>query len=180
MRLAYPRERTVTIGLGDDVLYQQLQELMRLLIGGPQRRFEVAAWRPDAAAPPPEPTARVLAAEERRLQRRAELGADTARAALHQPFPLAAGDQPRLEALVKQLTRCLPELEAPLAAGERVRLELRFEEGRMTRVVARQPARKLPAERLAALQRCAEAETRGFRLREHRDALTFGVDLSAR
>ncbi len=180
VRRAYPREHMITVGLADDVLYQQLLDLARALIGGPQRRFDVAAWRPGAPVPTPEPSAKAIAAEERRLQRRAELGADTARAALDQVFPLMAGDQPRLEAMARQLTRCLPELEVPLAAGEGVRLDLRFEEGRLLRVTAMQPSRKVPGQRLAAVQTCAEAETRGFRLREHRDALTFIVTLVAR
>jgi hypothetical protein len=180
LRRAYPREHMITIGLADDVLYQQLVDLLRALIGGPQRRFEVAAWRPAAAAPPPEPAAKATAAEERRLQRRAELGGDTARAALQQPFPLAAGDQPRLEALARQLLRCLPELETPLAPGERVLVALRFDEGRLAEVTAQKPRTRVPAERLAALQTCAEAETRGFRLREHRDAIRSEVVLVAR
>ena len=180
LRRAYPREHMITIGLADDVLYQQLVDLVRALIGGPQRRFEVAAWRASAAAPPPEPPTKAIAAEERRLQRRAELGGETARAALQQPFPLAAGDQPRLEALARQLLRCLPELETPLAAGERVMIALRFDEGRLAELTAQKPRSKVPADRLAALQTCAEAETRGFRLREHRDVVRAEVVLVAR
>ena len=180
LRRAYPRERMITIGLADDVLYQQLVDLLRAVIGGPQRRFEVAAWRPAAAAPPLEPVAKAIAAEERRLQRRAELGGDTARAALQQPFPLAAGDQPRLEALARQLLRCLPELETPLAPGERVLVALRFDEGRLAEVTAQKPRTRVPADRLAALQTCAETETRGFRLREHRDVIRSEVVLVAR
>jgi len=180
LRRAYPREHMITVGLSDDVLYQQLVDLVRALIGGPQRRFEVVAWRPAAGAPPPEPAAKAVAAEERRLQGRAELGAETARAALQQPFPLAAGDQPRLEALARQLLRCLPELETPLAVGERVLVTLRFDQGRLAEVTAQKPRTKVPADRLAALQTCAEAETRGFRLREHRDAIRSEVVLVAR
>lgn len=180
LRRAYPREHMITVGLGDDVLYQQLIDLVRALIGGPERRFDVAAWRPTAAAAPEAPPAKAVAAEERRLQRRAELAAYTARAGLDQSFPLAAGDQQRLEQLARQLLRCLPELETPLPVGERVRLTLRFEEGRLAQLTARKPATRVPAERLAALQTCAEAEARGFRLREHRDVVTADVLLAAR
>src|SRR5690606_16763831 len=49
---AYPRERLITLSLGDDVIYQQLQELLRALVGGPQRRYEAVTWVPGLAAPP--------------------------------------------------------------------------------------------------------------------------------
>jgi len=177
VRLAYPRERMITVQLGDDVLYQQLIDLLQALVGGPRRSFEVAAWRPGAAPPPATTTARALAAEARRLERRAALGRDGARVSLQQAFPLAASDQPRLEALARDLLRCLPELEAPLPAGDPLRLDLRFDEGRRTRLVVLKPRARVPADRLAAAQACAELETRGFRLREHRDAIALQVQL---
>lgn len=185
LRQAYPREHMITLALGDDVLYQQLLDLLRALIGGPGRNFEVAALRP-GAAPPPEPVSpklnKLIIAEQRRLERRSELAGPTARAGLDQPFPLATGDQQRLEKLARELLRCLPELETPLPAGEHVRLHLRFEEGRLARIEPEQPNKRLrlPAARLAALQACAEDESRGFRLREHRDVVTADVLLSAR
>lgn len=172
---AYPRERTVTLQLGDDVLYQQLIELLRALVGGPERSFEVAAWRPAAAAPPA--ATRSFPAEARRLERRAELARPGARTSLQQAYPLSAGDQPRLENLARSMLRCLPELETPLAAGEPLRLDLRFEEGRLARVSARKPATRVPADRLAAAQACADLEARGFRLREHRDAVAVELQL---
>lgn len=180
---AFPRERVITVGLGDDVLYQQLLDLLRVVIGGPARAFEVAALRPGAAAPPEAVPARAIAAEERRLERRAELATASARAGLDQPFPLATGDQQRLEQLARQLLRCLPELEAPLPAGERLRLHLRFEEGRLAHIDAGKPqllSVRLPAPRIAAVQACAEDESRGFRLREHRDVVLADVLLGAR
>lgn len=183
LRRAYPRERMITVGLGDDVLYQQLLDLMRALVGGPARAFEVAALRPGAGAPPETVPAKAIAAEERRLERRSQLATATARAGLDQPFPLATGDQQRLEQLARQLLRCLPELETPLPAGERLRLHLRFEEGRLARIDAGKPQQltvRLPAPRLAAVQACAEDESRGFRLREHRDVVLADVLLSAR
>ena len=179
---AYPRERLITVGLGDDVLYQQLLDLLRALIGG-ARTFEVAALRPSAAAPPESMPAKAIAAEERRLERRAQLATATARAGLDQPFPLATGDQQRLEQLARALLRCLPELETPMPAGERLRLHLRFEEGRLAHIDAGKPQQlkvNLPAARLAAVQACAEDESRGFRLREHRDVVLADVLLSAR
>jgi hypothetical protein len=173
----------ITVGLGDDVLYQQLLELLRALVGGSNRAFDVAALRPGAAAPPETVPAKLVAAEERRLERRSQLATASARAGLDQPFPLTTGDQQRLEQLARQLLRCLPELETPLPAGERLRLHLRFEEGRLARIDAGKPQQltvRLPAERITALQACAEDESRGFRLREHRDIVLADVLLSAR
>lgn len=183
VRSAYPREHMITVGLGDDVLYQQLLELLRALVGGSNRAFDVAALRPGAAAPPETVPAKLVAAEERRLERRSQLATASARAGLDQPFPLTTGDQQRLEQLARQLLRCLPELETPLPAGERLRLHLRFEEGRLARIDAGKPQQltvRLPAERITALQACAEDESRGFRLREHRDIVLADVLLSAR
>ncbi|MBL8971117.1 MAG: hypothetical protein JNK56_11075, partial [Myxococcales bacterium] len=100
-----------------------------------------------------------------------------ARTSLQQAYPLSAGDQPRLENLARSMLRCLPELETPLAAGEPLRLDLRFEEGRLARVSARKPATRVPADRLAAAQACADLEARGFRLREHRDAVAVELQL---
>ncbi len=177
VRLAYPRERMITVQLGDDVLYQQLIDLLHALVGGPRRSFEVAAWRPGAAPPPAATTARALAAEARRLDNRAALGRDGARVSLQQAFPLAASDQPRLEALAHNLLRCLPELEAPLPAGDPLRLDLRFDEGRLARLIVLKPRARVPADRLAAAQACAELEARGFRLREHRDAIAVQIQL---
>ena len=177
VRLAYPRERMITVQLGDDVLYQQLIDLLHALVGGPRRSFEVAAWRPGAAPPPAATTARALAAEARRLDNRAALGREGARVSLQQAFPLAASDQPRLETLAHNLLRCLPELEAPLPAGDPLRLDLRFDEGRLARLIVLKPRARVPADRLAAAQACAELEARGFRLREHRDAIAVQLQL---
>jgi len=180
LRRAYPREHMITLGLGDDVLYQQLLDLLRAVVGG-GRAFEVAALRPGAAAPPEAVPAKTIAAEERRIERRIDL-ATAGRASLDQPFPLAAGDQKRLEQLANQLLRCLPELETPLPAGERLRLHLRFEEGRLARIEPEKPARsgaRPPATRLAAVQACAADESRGFRLREHRDVVLADVLLGS-
>jgi hypothetical protein len=180
LRRAYPREHMITVGLGDDVLYQQLLDLLRALVGGPARAFEVAALRPSAAAPPESLSAKAIAAEERRLERRGQLVGDSARAGLEQPFPLAAGDQKRLEQIARQLLRCLPELEAPMPDGEALRLHLRFEEGRLARIEPAKQRSGPPAARLAAVQACAEDESRGFRLREHRDVVLADVLLSPR
>ena len=180
---AFPREHMITVGLGEDVLYQQLLDLLRAVIGGPAHAFEVAALRPGAAAPPETVPAKALATEELRLERRRELATASARAGLDQPFPLAAGDQQRLEQLARQLLHCLPELEAPLPAGERLRLHLRFEEGRLAHIDAGKPQQlsvRVPAPRFAAVQACAEDESRGFRLREHRDVVVADVLLGAR
>lgn len=174
---AYPREHMITLTLGDDVLYQQLQDLLRALVGGQQRRYEVVAWTP-GAAPPPEPLAdKAVAAERRRLDVRADLFQRTASAGLVQTAPLPDGDQKRLEALSRQFPRCLPELETPLKAGEAVDVELRFEDGRLAGVAPRPPKTEVPAARLAALRACVEDEARGFRLREHADPVTLAVRL---
>jgi hypothetical protein len=177
IRKAYPRERMITIQLGDDVLYQQLLDLLRALVGGPQRSFEVAAWRAAAAPPPATIPAKSLTAEARRLERRAELGRDGARVSLQQAFPLAAGDQARLEILARSMLRCLPELETPLPQTDPLRLDLRFDEGRLARLTALKPRTRVAPERLAAVQACAELEARGFRLREHRDAINLELEL---
>lgn len=176
VRQAYPRERTITLQLGEDVLYQQLLDLLAALIGGPSRSFEVAAWRP-AAALPPNSSSKSLAAEAARLERRAKLGRDGGRTSLQQAYPLAAGDQPRLETLARNLLRCLPELETPLPAGDPLRLDLRFDEGRIARISAQKPRTRIAPDRLAAVSTCAELEARGFRLREHRDAIAVELQL---
>lgn len=177
---AYPRERAITLTLGDDVLYQQLQDLLRALVGGPQRRFDAVAWTPGAAPPPEALTDKAVAAELKRLDVRADLFQKTASAALVAApgaAPLPEGDHKRLEALTRQLVRCLPELETPLKAGEAVDVELRFEEGRLAAVTPRPPRTKVPAARLAALRTCVEEEARGFRLREHTAPATLTARL---
>lgn len=171
---AYPREHMITVGLGDDLLYQQLLDDVRALVGGPQKHFEVAAWRPAVAPPPDPPPAKAVAAEEKRLQNRFNLYTETMFAALDTRAALPEGDTRRLEALARQLLRCLPEIEAPLRSGEQVRLDLRFDEGRLAQITAAKLA-KAPA---AAVQACAEDESRGFRLREAPGAVTVGVLLS--
>ena len=176
---AYPREHMITVGLGDDLLYQQLLDDIRALVGGPTRHFEVAAWRP-AAAPPPEPlAAKAVAAEEKRLQTRFNLNTETQFAALDPgKLTIPEGDTRRLEALARQLLRCLPELETPLRSGEQARLDLRFDEGRLAQITAVGKAATANKAGGAALQRCAEDESKGFRLRETPGAMTLGVLLS--
>lgn len=177
---AYPREHMITLTLGDDVLYQQLQDLLRALVGGPQRRYEVVAWTPGAAAPAEPIADKAVAAERRRLDVRADLFQKTASAGLVLPPgapALPEGDHKRLEALARQLVRCLPELEAPLKPGEAVDVELRFEEGRLAAVAPRPPKTRIPAPRLAALRACVEDEARGFRLREQPGPVTLAVRL---
>jgi hypothetical protein len=172
---AYPREHMITVGLGDDLLYQQLLDDLRALIGGPQRRFEVAAWRPAAAPPPEPPPAKAVAAEEKRLKTRFDLYTETMFAALDGKTQLPEGDTKRLEALARQLLRCLPELETPIKSGDHARLDIRFDEGRLAAITV---ATRVPKPAAAALQRCAEDESKGFRLRESPGAVTVGVLLA--
>ncbi|MCY1068168.1 hypothetical protein OV090_25725 [Nannocystis sp. RBIL2] len=181
---AYPRERMVTLTLGDDVLYQQLQDLLRALVGGPQRRFDVVAWTPAAAPPPADLPEKTLAEARRKLDVRANLFPRTASAGLVLPAPppgapaeplLPEGDQKRAEALALGFVRCLPELETPLRAGEAVDVELRFEEGRLAGVEPKPPKTRVPAPRLAAFKTCVEDEARGFRLREQQASVRFTV-----
>ncbi|PCC75467.1 hypothetical protein SAMN02745121_00006 [Nannocystis exedens] len=181
---AYPRERMVTLTLGDDVLYQQLQDLLRALVGGPQRRFDVVAWTPAAAPPPADLPEKSLAEARRRLDVRAGLFTRTASAGLVLPAPppgapaeplLPEGDHKRAEALALGFVRCLPELETPLRPGEFVDVELRFEEGRLAGVEPRPPKTRVPPPRLAALKTCVEDEARGFRLREQQAGVRFTV-----
>lgn len=174
---AYPREHMIALTLGDDVLYQQLQDLLRALVGGPQRRYEVVAWTPAAPPPPEAPTDKALAAARKQLDVRMNLFQRTASAGLVQAAPLPEGDQKRLEAIAANLVRCLPELQTPLRPGEAVDVELRFDEGRLAAVAPKPPKTKVPAARLAALKACVEDETRGFRLREHQDAVALAVRL---
>lgn len=185
---AYPRERMITVSLGDDVLYQQLQDLLRALVGGPQRRFDVAAWTPGAAPPPDAPLDRAVAAERHKLDVRSDLFSRTASAGLVLPAPspgsaaaplLPEGDYKRAEALARELVRCLPELETPLRPGEAVDVALRFEAGRLAAVTPQSPRTRVPAPRLAALGACIEDQARGFRLREQHAAVTFAVRLHA-
>ena len=176
---AYPREHMITVGIGDDLLYQQLLDDLRALVGGPTRHFEVAAWRP-AAAPPPDPLApKAIAGEEKRLQTRFNLYTETMFAAVDPgKQTIVEGDGKRLEALARQLLRCLPEIEAPLRSGEQARLELRFDEGRLAQISSAGKLATTSKAGAAALQRCAEDETKGFRLRETPGALTIGILLS--
>lgn len=173
---AFPREHMVTLSLGDDVLYQQLIDVLKALTGGPKRHYEVVGWLVDrqlgvyAAASP-------VDAEDKRIQLRASLFPESAQAALDQPYPLPAGDQPRLESLARQLTRCLPEAETALPAAG-LRLRLHFDEGRLARVEAPAPKGKearLKKNQASTVSACAEEEARGFRLREHRDPLVVDV-----
>lgn len=183
---AYPREHMVTLTLGDDVLYQQLQDLLRALIGGPQRRYEVVAWTPAAAPPPDALPEKALAAERRRLEVRSELFTRTASSGLVLPPPppgapaeplLPEGDHKRAEALALRFVRCLPELETPLRAGEAVDVELRFEAGRLAGVAPQATKTKIAAPQQAAFKRCVEDEARGFRLREQQGVVSFLVRL---
>jgi hypothetical protein len=201
LRRAYPREHMITLALGDDLLYQQLLDALRAIVGGTVRRFDVAAWAP-AVAPPPDPLPpRPVAAEEKRLQLRADLYPDTAAAAVQRRTPPPAqppapeapgtapkdpappaiafdGDQRRLEALARQLLRCLPELETPLRPGQSLALELRFDEGRLAAITPKAPgARK---DRLTAVQTCADEESRGFRLREQQGTAIADILLTPR
>lgn len=173
---AYPREHMITVGLGDDLLYQQLLDDIRALAGGPQRHFEVVAWRPAVAPPPDPPPAKAVAAEEKKLQTRFNLYTETMFAALDTKATLTEGDTRRLEALARQLLRCLPEIEVPLRGGDSARVDLQFEEGRLAKVVSAGKLGKSPGG--AALQRCADEEAHGFRLRETAGAVTVGVLLS--
>ncbi len=176
---SFPREQRITVSLGDDLLYQQLLDDLRALVGGPTRHFEVAAWRPAAAPPPESLPAKAVAAEEKRLQTRFNLYTETMFAALD-PGKQAVpdGDTRRLEALARQLLRCLPEFEAPLRSGEQARLDLRFEEGRLAQITTSGKPAKAAKAGAAALQRCAEEESKGFRLRETPGPVTIGVLLS--
>ncbi len=176
VRQAYPREQVVTVSIADDVLYQQLLDLVQAVVGGPARRFAAIAWNAAAAPPPSSIPARDIAAQQQRLERRAALAAESARVALDQPFPLAADDQPRLEQLAQRLRRCLPETETPFAPGETLRLDLQFDLGLLVDVtVANVGRRKLASDRRAAVVACVRDETRGFRLRQHRDLVRATV-----
>lgn len=175
---AYPREHTIALTLGDDVLYQQLQDLLRALVGGPQRRFEAAVWLPGAPPPPDKPAAKAVAAEERRVQSRADLFKETATAAVLVAAPLPEGDQKRLEALSRRLVRCLPELQTPLRPGESLDLAVRFEEGRLAAADPQPTRTRLAPDRPAALRACVEEEARGFRLREQQSPTALTIRLS--
>lgn len=170
---AYPREHMITLTLGDDVLYQQLQDLLRSLAGGPQRRFEVVAWTP-GAAPPPEPLPdKATEPAARRLAARAALFTATSSTGLVQAAPLPEADQKRLEVLVQRFPRCLPELEIAVRSLD---VSLRFEEGRLAAVAPAAP-KKAPPARVAALRACVEDEARGFRLREQQAPVDLTVRL---
>lgn len=164
---AYPREHVIALTLADDVLYQQLQDLLRSLGGGPRRRFESVVWTP-AAAPPPEALSdKITEAAARRLEVRAGLFTATASAGLVPGVALAEGDLRRVELLSQRLPRCLPELEIPVQSLDVV---IRFEAGRLAAVAVASPPRKAQPARLTALRACLADEARGFRLREKQDA----------
>ncbi|MCB9566565.1 MAG: hypothetical protein H6710_05025 [Myxococcales bacterium] len=169
---AYPRERMITLTLGDDVLLQQLLDLLKALVGGPDRRYDVAAWsvdrKVDAIA-----EGKPADAEDRRLALRSGLYSPKASASITQPFPLPGGDQPRLEAMARQLTRCLPEVEGPLSAAG-ITLRMSFEEGRRSDLKILGKVKKARHEAITA---CVDDESRGFRLREQRDPVTLDIVL---
>jgi hypothetical protein len=78
--------------------------------------------------------------------------------------------------MAKTLPRCLPELEAaPPKDG--LRLKVVFEEGRMSDLSIAGKRRPKKDPRGDALLDCVRAETRGFRLREQRDAVTIEIVL---
>ncbi|MEZ4452801.1 MAG: hypothetical protein R3B09_25290 [Nannocystaceae bacterium] len=175
---AYPRERLITLSLGEDVLYQQLLDLLRVLVGGQGRRYDVVAWSVDRdAATIATPTP--ADAEDRRLKVRADLWRPDAKSTIVQPFPLPGDDQKRLEAMARQLTRCIPEYEAALPA-KGLGLHMVFEEGRMATlsVIGARKGKGKQQEREAAVIACANEESRGFRLREQRDKVEMDVILS--
>lgn len=171
---AYPREHVIALTLADDVLYQQLQDLLRSLGGGPRRRFESVVWTPTLAAPPEPLPGKLTDAAARRLEVRAGLFTASASAGLVPGVALAEGDLRRVELLSQRLPRCLPELELPVQSLDVV---IRFEAGRLAAVALASPPRKAQAARLAALRACLADEARGFRLREKQDAVDLVLRL---
>lgn len=167
---AYPRERGVVLTLGADVQLQQLLDVLVALQGGPQRPFAAVGFMADGVRP-----AADRAGGDARLARRLALEWSTPQVEVEQPYPLEAGDQARLEAFAKQLAVCLPELEAERAPA-RVRVVLRFEEGRLREATLPEPRR--PKAGVAAVTDCARSEGYALRLRGHREAITTTVTLA--
>jgi hypothetical protein len=170
----FPRERVVGLTLGRDVLYQQLLELVRTLVGGPTRRYSAVSWLVDETH-----TATATGAADATLAVREALFVERPVADLVQPFPLRERDQARLESLAKAMSRCLPELEARLPRTIRVEVTLTFEEGRLSRIEPARPA-GLRRAHVDALRGCVHDIAHGFRLREHRDTISVTVRLGAR
>ncbi len=171
---AYPRERMITLSIGQDVLLQQLLDLLRALTGGPERRYDVAAWSVDRD-PQSIREATPLDAEDRRIERRAKLYSDAASSSIVQPFPLPGDDQGRLEMLARELTRCLPEAESKLPSAG-LNIHMSFEEGRLRDFDVGGLKRRKKTQK-EALEACIREESHGFRLREQRDPIDLEIVL---
>ena len=171
---AYPREHMITLSIGSDVLLQQLVDLLRALTGGPERRYDVAAWSVDL-----DPTAireaKPIDAEDRRVERRAKLYSGAAMASIKQPFPLPGGDQGRLEALAHELVYCLPEAESALPSSG-LQIHLSFEEGRIREFEVGR-LNKRGKKQKQAIEACIGDESHAFRLREQRDPVKIDIVL---
>ena len=82
----------------------------------------------------------------------------------------------RLEQALKPLRDCVGELERALPKAG-LALELRFTARELTAIEAR--ARKVPGDRIEAIEACAADRLVGFRLREHAEPLTATVTVTA-
>lgn len=166
---AYPRERVAVLTVGGDVQYRQLLDLVVALIGGQHPHYDAVVL-----VPGPGPDGSDAQAAEL-LEVRASLYVEGS-VALEQAFPLHETDQRRLESLADTLRRCTPELEAIPRHGRTARVDLVFDDGRLAEIEVWRLGRRLAGAQ-AALQRCVDEETRGFRLREHRDRIKVTVAL---
>ena len=164
---AYPRERTVRLTFGPDLLYEQIIDALVAMIGGAEPRFAAAGWLPDESKPAGTAD---LGLEQLLRDRMAWAAVGTI--AIDQPFPLAGDDQQRLRSFADALPRCLPELGPRPSKPRPVELRITIAQGRVQPITPP----KLPGVGLAgvtAMTACLQNEGYGLRLREHRDTMSI-------
>ncbi len=163
LRALFPRQTTLALHIGNDVVPNQLYGLLHAALDG-EGAFEQLQWLPELDLPSiPTHGDAVLA------RRRAWLPWV---AAWHvaQPYPLKQADQAHLEQWTPQLAACVLELDVPPERTSAFTVSLHLAHGRVVGVDA--PA---GADAVAA---CIRELSWGFRLQHHAEALTLVATLS--
>ena len=174
LRRAFPRTEAVRLRLAPDVMYLQVVDLLRALLGGASPRYRGVGLIPStfADATPTTATSDPRAARKMRaawgaVRARAARGL-TAPSAIAQPYPLREVDQQRIAVLGASLSTCLPDLHAlPRAA---LSVTVVFDEGHVQQLDSTGDSRALkPA---GEFQRCVKDRTMAARLRAHRERVS--------
>jgi len=177
LRRAYPREKVVSLEITRNVQPRQLVELAAAAIGGQSPRYAAIGWLAGGLRDrPSEGVARTRNEVELRATLWAPIEGDgTGRIEIRQAYPLPGDDQQRVASLGRDLARCLPELEAK-ATGASV--DVSFKEGRATGHELGPLPRKVKKDARQRFDACVDASLDTFRLRQQRDAVVIGFDLS--